>query len=122
MTYVLSTNVLHQLGNAIWRSWGDQQMDMVGHEHICVNRTATTASGTLKYCQVSVPITVIEKALLSVVSTLSDMLWNIRQIKALWSRHELASLSNPYRSCQNEIGPRNGQLLKNSKEIGSDPF
>jgi hypothetical protein len=62
---------------------------MVSHEHIGVNSTITMAGGVFKYCQVPVPIIIIEEASLSVVSTLRDMLWDVREIEALWSWHRL---------------------------------
>jgi hypothetical protein len=95
---------------------------MVSHEHIGVNSTITMAGGVFKYCQVPVPIIIIEEASLSVVSTLRDMLWDVREIEALWSWHKLLASKKPYQSCQNPCGLENGQFPKNLKEIGSDPF
>jgi hypothetical protein len=65
---------------------------MVGHEHKGMNSAPTTSGSAFKNFQVRKAIIVIEEAHLSVVSALCDVLWDVRQIQAPWSGHELVSL------------------------------
>jgi hypothetical protein len=80
------------VGNAIGLAWRDQQVDMVGHQHIGMDCTAVFLRRFAQTFQVEAQVLVRKEGRLTVIATLDDMLREPRHIEPWFACHDLLSL------------------------------
>lgn len=71
---VIATQHLHHLDQAIFRMWRDQQMNMVGHQHISMNPAIMLVAGQLKFFKVELIIRIYAENFATVIATNNHML------------------------------------------------
>lgn len=78
---------LHKAWDGAFRRWRQQQVDMVRHQHIRMDRAALAAGHVTQFAAIAQVVSVVEEAWLAVVAPLNDMLRNTGKIYSQWTRH-----------------------------------
>jgi hypothetical protein len=80
---------LHDLGQGILPVWRHQQVDMVGHQHVCVEAATELVGRGSQGMDVIEIVGFSEEAGLAIVPTLDYMLGYARQMKSWFPWHRL---------------------------------
>ena len=67
------TEVLHHQGGAVGFFWRQQQVDMMGHQHLSVNRAAEARGELSQFVEIAVVIFFCLETNRAVIATLDDM-------------------------------------------------
>jgi hypothetical protein len=73
--------------------WGEQQVDMIGDQHVGMELPVLARRGVTQPAKVGVAILVIEEAGSTIVATLHDMRWYTVDVDARTPGHGLISLA-----------------------------
>ena len=66
---------------------GRQQVDMIAHEHVGMDRAAMAQTRVVQYVQVTSSIVVVEEARHAIVATLHDVLRNVGDVGTRQASH-----------------------------------
>src|SRR5690606_416036 len=78
---------LHQPRQGAWLPWGQQQVHVVGHQHVGVHGAVQLQREVPQVIQVAMPVDVGEEAGLAVVAALDDVLGETGEIEAWTTGH-----------------------------------
>src|SRR6185437_17063668 len=84
---VAAAEFLHQASDGTRRRWRQEEVDVVVHQDVGVQRAAGVLQRLVENTQVAVPIAVIQKARQAIVATLDNVLRDAGQVEAWLSSH-----------------------------------
>jgi len=87
---VTAADILNQSADGFSVLGGDQQMDMIGHQHVGMNRTIMLLRAFVKPVQVRGIILITKERRLTTIAALDNMSGDARQIEARLSWHVTA--------------------------------
>jgi hypothetical protein len=87
---VVTADILNQSADGFSVLGGDQQMDMIGHQHIGMDGAAMLLGTFVEPVQVDGIIFVVEERRLTTIAALDDVSGDARQIEARLSWHVTA--------------------------------
>ncbi|MGN8200540.1 hypothetical protein ACS8Y6_17825 [Salinisphaera sp. RV14] len=91
LTPLLLPNRLHHTRHRAIPVGRDQQMDVIGHQHISMDITTADPGSRLQAFQVKQVIILVEKAGLTIITTLNHVLGHAGQVEAGQAGHGLAA-------------------------------